>query len=83
MQLLCEGLANSLSLITLRAAWNGFGELSACRALKEALRQGSTLKALDVSQNRIDYEGACLLAQVGNIRRICSRMACKRSFVVL
>lgn len=61
---LCDGITQSVSLITLNLAWNGLGEANGCRAIHDALKWSSILKFFDLSENRVAYEGACLLAQV-------------------
>lgn len=63
-QLLCDGISQSMTLINLNLAWNGLGEASSCSALHEALKWSNMLKIIDLSENRVGYEGACLLAQV-------------------
>lgn len=60
---LCNGLANSRTLLRLSAQWNGFCDLHAMVALSEALATSCCLKHLNLSQNRINNQGALVLAE--------------------
>jgi len=62
--LLCDGISQSMTLINLNLAWNGLGEASGCNALHDALKWSNMLKIIDLSENRVAYTGACILAKV-------------------
>jgi Ran GTPase-activating protein (RanGAP) involved in mRNA processing and transport len=62
--ILCNGISQSMTLINLNLAWNGLGEANGCNALHDALKWSNVLKTIDLSENRVAYTGACILAKV-------------------
>jgi len=58
-----EGLASSSRILRLHAQWNTFCDPNVLVALGNALSEGNSLKYLNLSQNRINDEGALVLSE--------------------
>jgi Ran GTPase-activating protein (RanGAP) involved in mRNA processing and transport len=60
---ICSGMISSCSLTHVYLAWNNFGDVNACAAIGNALKNNGPLQYLDLTKNQINGRGAALIAE--------------------